>query len=66
MRKQHMRREAGYMAKGAIEPLRERKTLSELVSQFSLRPAPVSCTRCYESTVWVTGKGSNPGFRLCG
>jgi hypothetical protein len=28
--------------------------------------APVSCTRCYESTGWETGKGLNSGVRLCG
>ena len=28
-------------------------------------PAPVFCTRGYESTVWVTGKGKRSGFRLC-
>ena len=28
--------------------------------------APVFCTRCYESTVWGTGKGLTSGIRRCG
>jgi len=40
---------------------------SHLVARLPVRhwSAPVFCTRGYESTVWVTGKGLNPGVRLC-
>ena len=41
MCKKRRRHEAGYKAKVAIEAVRERKTVSELASQFSLHPSQI-------------------------
>lgn len=41
MRKKRKRHEPGYKAKVAIEAVRERKTVSELASRFSLHPSQI-------------------------
>ena len=41
MRKKRKRHEPGYKAKVAIEAVRERKTVSELASQFALHPSQI-------------------------
>jgi putative transposase len=41
MHKQRKRHEAGYKAKVALEAIRERKTVSELASQFALHPSQI-------------------------
>jgi len=41
MRKKRKRHEPGYKAKVAIEAVRERKTMSELASQFALHPSQI-------------------------
>jgi len=41
MRKKRKRHEPGYKAKVAIEAFRERKTMSELASQFALHPSQI-------------------------
>ena len=41
MRKRRKRHESGYKAKVALEAVRERKTVSELASQFSLHPSQI-------------------------
>lgn len=41
MGRQRKRHEAGYKAKVALEAVRERKTVSELASQFSIHPSQI-------------------------
>jgi len=41
MRKKRKRHEPGYKAKVAIEAVRERTTVSELASRFSLHPSQI-------------------------
>jgi len=41
MGRQRHRHEPGYKAKVALEAVRERKTVSELASQFSLHPSQI-------------------------
>jgi transposase-like protein len=41
MRKKRRRHEPGYKAKVALEAVRERKTMSELASQFDVHPSQI-------------------------
>jgi len=41
MRKKRRRHEPGYKAKVALEAVRERKTVSELASQFEVHPSQI-------------------------
>jgi transposase-like protein len=41
MRKKRRRHEPGYKAKIALEAVRERKTVSELASQFDVHPSQI-------------------------